>query len=98
MKTVIRGNTVYINTAFYELDGEALVVPDNVTLTIFDGHGSILEERDLTAGDDLKFAAGFKVPECSNPIVIEIKGIINGYETVERKAIKAVKVRDNCGS
>ncbi|SDM20850.1 hypothetical protein [Halarsenatibacter silvermanii] len=98
MKTVIEGNTVYINTAFYELDGEELVIPENVTLKVYDGHGTILEERKLTAGDDLKFAAGFKVPECSNPIVIEIEGIINGYETVERKAIKAVKVRDRCGN
>ena len=97
MKTVVSGNTVNITAAFYELDGETIVAPDLVKLKVYDGRWKVLEERELSAGDDFKYSADYTIPpEASNPIYIEVEGIINGYPTLERRAVKARKVRDYC--
>jgi len=94
MRIVLKGNTIRVTTKFYDMDDE-VIAPEEVTLTIYDGRWNVVETAELIVGDDMEYSFDYIMPpDLVNPISIEVKGIVNGYPTIERKAVMAKKLRD----
>ena len=94
MKTVLSGNTIRVSTVFYDLN-DLPTVADEVTLTIFDGRWQELAAGVLHPDENLKYNHDYIIPgNATGPLYIEVEGVINGYPTLERRAIGITKVRD----
>ncbi len=83
------GDTITLNVAFRD-SGGSLIDVDEAMFVIYDQDRKKLMEEPLT--EEFKMGIGqysynYTVPEGDSPLIIEFKGMKNGFPTVERQQI-----------